>query len=107
MRALLPLLALLVACKPAAESSCAAYASAASACAIAHGADPSVYDLDAACAGWDDTHEAHYVDYYGCRAAAYEGADCSTDEGYAAARLAEACCAPPGATASTDSACGG
>ena len=85
-------------------NACERYVGAVATCATAHGGSASLYDPHAVCADWDDAHDDHYGVYYDCRTAALVNADCTTDDGFAAALAAEACCAPPGAT-STDSGC--
>ena len=97
---MLPLLLLLAGCHP--QNACEAYVGALTTCATARGASPTLYDPEAVCVDWDDAHDDHYGEYYACREAAYAGADCSSDDGYAEALAAEACCAPPGATPDED-----
>lgn len=101
------ILLLLAACGSPADtgSSCDAYVAAVSTCAVAHGAPADAYDVDAICAGWDDERDAYYGEWYRCRAAAYDGADCTTDAGWAEATLADACCTPPGGEPSDDPSC--
>lgn len=62
------------------ENSCERYVNAVVGCSEEYGADATAYDAETTCAGYDKSQD----DYFNCLADAYEGADCATDEGWAA-----------------------
>lgn len=89
------ILALFSACGGSAEDACNDYADAAISCVeTAFAGDQAAIDtnraaFDSACAQVNSD-----ASYFDCLADAYNGADCSTAEGFAAAGTAAAACTP-------------